>query len=111
MSVARSPYSLTRLAVECHAGHRGEEEPRALTLADKRLAVREVVDRWLAPEHRYFKLLAEAGAVYIVRNDVAGEGWELVMYEVVDSAVERAPPIRTAGARVHRFYRHPRKRR
>ena len=111
MSCDKSPYSLIRLAVECYAGYRGEEEPRYLTLGDKRVGVQQIVDRWHAPEYRYFKLLAEDGAVYIVRNDVAGEGWELVMYEVADRTADRAPPIRTAGARLHRFYRPPRTRR
>ena len=111
MSSEPSPYSLIRLAIECHAGYRGEAEPRYLTLGDKRRGVRDVVDRWYAPEYRYFKLLADDGAVYIVRNDVAGEDWELVMYEVADDRAAPAPPIRTAGARVHRFYNHPRKRR
>ena len=109
MTMAASPYTLIRLEIECHAGHRGEEEPRYLTLDGKRIGVRDIVDRWMAPDHRYFKLLADDGAVYVVRRDVAGEGWELVMYEVTGGTRDLAPPVRTAGARIHRFY-HPRKR-
>ena len=106
-----SPYGLIRLAVECYAGHRREEEPSAFTLADgARREIREIVDRWLAPAHRYFKVRADDGAVYIIRHDVAGDGWELVMYEVGAGLNYSTPPIRTAGARVHRFP-HPRKRR
>ena len=53
----------TQLAVrvECHAGYRGGETPRALRLGERRIAVVEVLDRWLAPDHRYFKL---HGATY-----------------------------------------------
>ena len=106
-----SPYGLIRLAVKNYAGHRGEQEPSAFTVADgARREVREIVDRWLAPDHRYFKVRADDGPVCIIRHDVAGDGWELVMYEVGAGLNYSTPPIRTAGARVHRFP-HPRKRR
>ena len=41
---------LLKIRVECYAGHRGEETPRALILGDRRIDVAEVVDAWLAPE-------------------------------------------------------------
>lgn len=110
MSAERNPYTLRKLTVACHAGYRGEEEPRSLTIDGQHLAVAEILDRWLAPDHRYFKLRAGDNAVYIVRNDVAGDGWELVMYAVAGEKADPTPPVRTAGARIHRFY-HPRKRR
>lgn len=106
-----SPYGLIRLAVEYYTGHRGEEEPSAFTLADgARREMQEIVDRWLAPGHGYFKVRADDGAVYIIRHDVTGDRWELVMYEVGAGLNYSTPPIRTAGARMHRFP-HPRKRR
>ena len=110
MSRPLNPYTLVTLTVECHAGYRGEEQPRALSIDGQRLTVTEILDRWLAPDHRHFKLRASNGAVYIVRNDVAGDSWELVMYAVAGKKADRVPPVRTAGARIHRFY-HPRKRR
>jgi len=36
--------------------------------------------RWLAPDHRYFKLRASDG-IYILRNDVTSGSWELTMFE------------------------------
>lgn len=66
--------------VECYAGHRGEETPRALVIDDRRVEVVEVLDRWLAPEHRYFKLKGDDGDVYIVRHDRASLSWELTMF-------------------------------
>lgn len=69
------------LHVECYAGYRAEETPRALRLGDRRVAVVEVLDRWLAPDHRYFKLRGDDGAVYIVRYDVDEDRWELSVYE------------------------------
>ena len=48
-----------RVRVECYAGHRGEETPRRFFLGTRRVEVARVLDRWLAPDHRYFTCLAE----------------------------------------------------
>jgi hypothetical protein len=69
------------IRVECYAGYRGEQEPRALHIGERRIGVVEIVDRWLAPDHRYFKLQGEDDAVYVVRHDPAGDGWELVVLD------------------------------
>ena len=66
--------------VDCYAGHRGEQTPRAFAIGDRRIDVADVVDAWLAPEHRYFKLTDMQGDTYIVRHDVAGDRWELTMF-------------------------------
>ena len=66
-----------RIHVECHAGYRGDEEPRAFTLGATRIAVLEILDRWLAPEHRYFKVRIEDGRDFVLRHDVASGEWEL----------------------------------
>ena len=65
-----------KIQVECHAGYRGEEEPRAFTLDTRRLEVLEILDRWAAPEHRYFKVKAEDGRTLILRHDSASGEWE-----------------------------------
>jgi hypothetical protein len=49
------------VGVECYAGHRGEQTPRTLILGDRSIAVAEVLDAWLAPDHRYFKLRGADG--------------------------------------------------
>jgi hypothetical protein len=77
---------LLTIAVECYAGHRGEETPRTLILGDRRLAVAEVLDAWLAPDHRYFKLKASDGDTYLVRHDDRSGIWELTMFRAEHSA-------------------------
>ncbi len=69
------------LRVECHAGHRGEETPRRFWLGSRCLEIVEVVDRWLAPEHRYFKVRGEDDATYILRHDEDAQTWELTMFD------------------------------
>jgi len=39
------------------------------------------VDRWLAPEHRYFKVRGDDGGVYILRQDVAKDIWEMTLFD------------------------------
>jgi hypothetical protein len=68
------------ISVECYAGHRGEQTPRTLIIGDRRIGVAEVVDAWLAPDHRYFKLKGEDGDTYIVRHDERSGAWELTMF-------------------------------
>ena len=69
------------LQVECYAGYRGEETPRTLVIGDRRIAVVEILDRWLAPDHRYFKVKGDAGDLYIVRQDTVSGAWELTMLQ------------------------------
>jgi hypothetical protein len=66
--------------VECYAGYRGEETPRRLFLGERAIEVEAVLDRWLAPDHRYFKLRGAEGATYILRHDVEAGSWELIQY-------------------------------
>ena len=66
-----------RLRVESYSGYRGEEEPRAFTLGERRFAVQEILDRWLEPRHRYFKVRADDGRTFILRHDTVDDAWEL----------------------------------
>jgi hypothetical protein len=69
-----------KLKVECYAGYRGDEEPRAFALGERRLTVEGILDRWLAPDHRYFKVAASDGDTYILRHDDATGEWTLGAY-------------------------------
>ena len=68
------------IRVECYAGYRGEETPRAIRLGANRIEIKKVLDRWLSPDHRYFKLLGDDNSVYIVRHDIETFTWELTFY-------------------------------
>jgi hypothetical protein len=72
---------LLAVAVECYAGHRGEQTPRRLILGGRRIAVLEVLDAWLAPDHRYFKLKGDDDDTYLVRHDERSNTWELTMFD------------------------------
>lgn len=68
------------IRVECYAGHRGEEAPRRFWIGERLVTVSEVLDRWLAPDHRYFKVAGDDGAVYLVRLDLEADRWEMTMF-------------------------------
>jgi hypothetical protein len=67
--------------VECYAGYRVEETPLRFRLGNKLIEIAEVVDRWLAPDHRYFKVQTSEGEIYILRNDTTTGVWELTLFE------------------------------
>jgi hypothetical protein len=70
-----------RLHVEYCVGHEGEETPHRLAFDSRAVKVTNVVDRWLGRDHRYFKVMGEDGATYILRHDMLSGGWELVMFD------------------------------
>ncbi len=77
--MTRSP-SAMNVHVECYSGHRGEETPRRFTLGERTVEVEEVLDRWLAPDHRYFKVRGDDEGVYILRHDVDAWRWEMTFF-------------------------------
>ncbi len=73
------------IKVICYAGYKGEETPRRFFLKERQIDVVEVVDRWIAPDHRYFKVRGDDGALYILRHDIAADLWELTLYDSTQS--------------------------
>ena len=69
-----------QIRVDCYAGYRGEETPRRFRIDQRKIEVMEVVDRWLAPDYRYFKLSGDDDGVYIIRHDHLSETWEMTFY-------------------------------
>ena len=67
--------------VECYAGHRGEETPRRFFFGERPVEVIEVVDRWIGPDHRYFKLRGDDDSTYILRHDTVSGDWELTLFD------------------------------
>lgn len=70
------------LSVEAYSGYKADERPVAFRLGGRRIAVREILDRWYGEDHAYFKLTGEDGTVYIIRQDRSSDTWELILMEV-----------------------------
>ena len=68
------------IRVECYSGYRGEQEPIAFWLGERRVPVRAVTDRWYAPEQRWFRVDVDDGSMYVLRHDEASDSWEIAAY-------------------------------
>ena len=69
-----------QIEVKCYAGYRGEETPRIISFGSRKVEVIKVLDRWLDPVHRYFKILGDDQGIYIIRHDMDSWAWELIFY-------------------------------
>lgn len=70
-----------KIQVECHAGYRGEEAPLRFFLGKRLVEVEEVLDRWIDPNHRYFKVKGNDGGTYILRHDAKAGRWEMTLFD------------------------------
>jgi hypothetical protein len=71
-----------KLKVECHAGRKANEWPTRFWLDAKPYVVEAVIDQWYEPEAIFFKVRADDGNLYILRQATAtvdGE-WDLVSF-------------------------------
>jgi len=88
---------MERVGVECYAGHRADEEPRAVLFgagsgAPERRLVLAVERRWIEPDAAFFRVRLEGGLGCVLRHDRRTDGWALV--EVSPPGT----PGRSAGA-------------
>lgn len=71
-----------KLSVQTYSGHKAEQRPVRFSLDDHEYTVEEVLDQWYGPDYVYFKVCAQDGGVYILRQQTSTpEGaWELVSF-------------------------------
>ncbi|MBI5895435.1 MAG: hypothetical protein HZB24_05310 [Desulfobacterales bacterium] len=81
------------IRVECYSGYRGGQTPRRFWLGQRCVEVCQTVDCWLAPDHRYFKVMGDDGGLYILRHDPYHQRWEMTYFRQT-SPVDRdgVPP-------------------
>jgi hypothetical protein len=70
-----------RCRVECYCGYRAEESPRRFFIGKRAINLVEIIDRWLDPRHRYFKVRGDDGGIYILRYDVELDRWEMILFD------------------------------
>jgi hypothetical protein len=73
--------AIMQIQVTCYAGYRGEETPRCIWFGARKVEVTEILDRWLDPAHRYFKILGDDKGIYIIRHSMDTWVWELIFYK------------------------------
>jgi hypothetical protein len=68
------------ILVQCYSGYRLDETPRSIRFGSLVVSVKEIQDRWLSTDHRYFKFIGDDDATYIIRQDMTSLNWELIYY-------------------------------
>lgn len=71
-----------KLEVECHSGHKADERPLRFRLDGTQYVVEEVLDQWYDPESVCYRVRADDGNLYILRQRTStpsGE-WDLVSF-------------------------------
>jgi hypothetical protein len=69
-----------KIRVECYTGYGGEETPRRFWLGNTKVEVAEVLERWLGPDKRYFKILGDNHSIYTFCLHLKTGIWELSFY-------------------------------
>ena len=77
-----------RLDVQCYAGRKADERPVRFRMGDRDYMVEEIVDQWYGPEDQFYKVRADDGNLYILRQNIADGEWSLESFRM----------LRTAGA-------------
>jgi len=67
-----------KITVQTYAGYKGNERPVSFSRDGRTFQIVEIVDRWYDPDHACFKVFADDGKIYLLRNDMNAESWELV---------------------------------
>ncbi len=78
------PEDPLEIRTECYSGWRGEETPRRFYIKARKIEIVRIIDRWVGPDHRYFKVLGDDDGVYIIRHDADAWKWELTFYKQAD---------------------------
>lgn len=71
-----------KLKVECYSGHKADERPVRFRLEGKQYVVQAVLDQWYDPESIFYKVRADDGNLYILRQQmsVPDGAWDLVSF-------------------------------
>ena len=60
-----------KLEVECYSGRKANERPVRFRLDGHEYPVEEVLDQWYGPSDTYFKIGADDGNLYILRQETS----------------------------------------
>jgi hypothetical protein len=58
-----------QVRVECYSGRKADERPIRFELKGRVYGVEDVVDQWYGPNCVFFKVSADDGNLYILRQD------------------------------------------
>lgn len=70
------------LNVECYSGRKADERPIRFRLEGRQYLVEAVLDQWYDPEGTFYKVRADDGNLYILRQQTSTPdgAWDLVSF-------------------------------
>jgi hypothetical protein len=70
------------LNVECYSGRKADERPIRFRLEGRQYLVEAVLDQWYDPEGIFYKVRADDGNLYILRQQTSTPdgAWDLVSF-------------------------------
>jgi len=73
---------LMKLSVECYSGRKADERPVRFRLEGRQYVVETVLDHWYDPKSVSYKVRADDGNLYILRQQTAtlDGAWDLVSF-------------------------------
>jgi len=78
---------VVKIKVECYSGYRSEETPRRFWIQSKKVEIAEVIDRWISPDHRNFRVKGDDDCIYVIRLDPIDWGWELTSFKTSETNI------------------------
>jgi hypothetical protein len=90
-----------KIRVECYSGFKADERPVRFFLGGRGYQVLEIQDQWYGPESTYFKVRADDGNFYILRNAWSEQtsSWCLEAYRQDSSLNGPSPRDEASGAK------------
>jgi hypothetical protein len=84
--VSRRDNGSVRLRVECYSGSKADERPVRFYLGEQFLMVEEILDQWYGPDAIFFKVRADDGNLYILRQKTsdAEREWTLESFRQLE---------------------------
>lgn len=77
--------AVMHLHVESRPGIHGDPEPWAFMLGSRRIEVVNILDRWIARDHSYFKVDGSDNSLYILRYTPDPPQWELTLFQAPEA--------------------------
>lgn len=66
------------IKVETYSGYKADEYPKKFWIEEKLFEIMDIEDRWYSPEYSYYKVFADDGKTYILRQYLENSQWEIV---------------------------------
>jgi hypothetical protein len=68
------------LEVNCYSGRKADERPARFRLDKRDYTVEEVLDQWYGPDDAFYKVRAQDGNVYVLRQQTSDRSWHLAAF-------------------------------